>query len=79
MLHQSNQFLATAAPATRDDLLERMAQNGVPGGPINTLEELFSSDQVEAREMKVSVPHSAAASGRVDLIGNPVKFSKTPV
>jgi len=56
-----------------------MAQSGVPGGPINTLEELFSSDQIEAREMKVSVPHSAAASGRVDLIGNPVKFSKTPV
>ena len=29
--------------------------------------------------MRVSVPHSLAKSGTVDLIGNPVKFSLTPV
>mgnify|MGYP000224038089 CR=1 FL=1 len=63
----------------KDDLVQAMAQNNVPGGPINTLSEVFASDQVAAREMKISMPHSAAASGRVDLIGNPVKFSKTPV
>ena len=63
----------------KDELLEIMIENGVPGGPIYTLPEVFASDQVRAREMKVAVPHSQAASGSVDLIGNPVKFSKTPV
>lgn len=61
------------------DLLSAMQANGVPGGPIHTLSEVFDSDQVAARDMKVSVPHSQAADGAVDLIGNPVKFGKTPV
>jgi len=29
--------------------------------------------------MKISVDHASAGSGHVDLIGNPIKFSKTPV
>ena len=56
-----------------------MEQHGVPGGPINTLPDIFASEQVSAREMKISMPHSTAKNGTVDLIGNPVKFSKTPV
>lgn len=63
----------------KDDLIARLERAGVPGGPINTLPELFDSDQVAAREMKISVPHPAAGSGAVDLVGNPIKFSKTPV
>jgi crotonobetainyl-CoA:carnitine CoA-transferase CaiB-like acyl-CoA transferase len=63
----------------KDDLIARMEQVSVPGGPINTLPELFDSDQVAAREMKISVPHPVADKGAVDLIGNPIKFSKTPV
>ena len=54
------------------------AQN-VPCGPINDLAEVFGSDQVAARDMKISMDYPTAASGRVDLIGNPVKFSDTPV
>ncbi len=61
------------------DLIAAMQCDGVPGGPINTLSEVFASDQVAARGMKISVPHPAAAKGHVDLIGNPVKFSRTPV
>lgn len=63
----------------KQDLVAAMEASGVPGGVINTLPEVFDSDQVKAREMKISLPHPAAASGNVDLIGNPVKFSKTPV
>jgi len=51
----------------------------VPGGEINTLPEVFASEQVIARDMKISMPHPLAASGHVDLIGNPLKFSATPV
>ncbi|MDC0435349.1 CoA transferase [bacterium] len=63
----------------RDWLIEGMEAGGIPGGTINELDEVFASDQVIARDMKISVSHTSAASGSVDLIGNPVKFSKTPV
>lgn len=63
----------------RDWLIQGMEDNGIPGGPINNLEDVFNSDQVAAREMKISMAHPSAGSGKVDLIGNPVKFSKTPV
>lgn len=63
----------------KEDLVRAMEAAGVPGGPINTLSEVFASDQVEARGMKISMPDAHAASGAVPLIGNPVKFSKTPV
>ncbi|WP_350335885.1 CaiB/BaiF CoA transferase family protein [Coralliovum pocilloporae] len=64
---------------TRDALLAGLEERGVPGGPINTLSDVFASDQVEARDMKISVPHPLAEAGSVDLIGNPLKLSKTPV
>lgn len=63
----------------RDWLIAGLEANKVPGGPINRMDDVFASDQVAARQMKVSIPHPEAASGQVDLIGNPVKFSKTPV
>ena len=56
-----------------------MEANGIPGGPINTLADVFESDQVAARGMKISMPHPLSNTGYVDLIGNPVKFSKSPV
>ena len=70
---------AEIAKLTKTELLVKMGQLGVPGGPINTLPELFDSDQVTTREMIITIPHNTAKSGMVDLIGNPVKFSKTPV
>ncbi len=60
-------------------LVAAMEANNVPGGEINTVPEVFATDQVAAREMKISMPHPLAAKGHVDLIGNPVKFSATPV
>ena len=69
----------TLGTLERDWLIAQMEANKVPGGPINRLDDVFASDQVAAREMKISMPHPAAASGVVDLIGNPVKFSRTPV
>ncbi len=63
----------------KEPLITAMAVANVPGGEINTVAEVFASEQVAAREMKISMPHPLAASGSVDLIGNPIKFSKTPV
>ncbi len=64
---------------SKHDLVAAMDQNNVPGGSINTLPEVFASDQVAARGMKIEMPNPNTQSGKVDLIGNPVKFSKTPV
>jgi crotonobetainyl-CoA:carnitine CoA-transferase CaiB-like acyl-CoA transferase len=52
---------------------------GVPAGPINSLDSVFESAQVAARQMRIRLPHDSAGSGYVDLIGNPLKFSETPV
>ena len=63
----------------KDDVLSQMEQQGIPGGPINTIAEAFSSSQTKARDMLVTLPYQHAASGSVELIGNPIKFSKTPI
>ena len=52
---------------------------GVPAGPINSLDRVFASEQVSARQMRIRMPHEKAGSGFVELIGNPLKFSDTPV
>lgn len=62
----------------RDQLLAEMEKASVPGGPINTVPEVFAAEQTMARGMKIHMDHSQSPNG-VDLIGNPVKFSKTPV
>ena len=61
------------------ELLDALQKNGVPVGPVNTLSDVFSSEQVAARDMKITMSHPQAGSGSVDLIGNPLKFSKTPI
>ncbi len=63
----------------RDELLAAMEAAGIPGGPVNTVPEVFATDQVAARGMKITMPHPLSATGTVDLIGNPVNFSETPV
>ncbi|MFO1169624.1 MAG: CaiB/BaiF CoA-transferase family protein [Hyphomicrobiaceae bacterium] len=63
----------------RDDLIAGMEKAGIPGGPIYDLDDVFASDQVAARDMHIKVPHPLAATGSVDLIGNPIKLSRTPV
>jgi len=63
----------------RDDIIARLEEAGVPCGPVNRISDVFATEQVRARGMKISMPHPLAGSGTVDLIGNPVKFSATPV
>lgn len=45
-------------------------------GPVQTLDQVFSSDQVAARQMQIDME---AEPGPVHLIGNPLKLSRTPV
>ncbi len=56
--------------------LEKLADAGVPAGPINDLGEVYADPQVQAREMMVETEHPIA--GRVKNIGIPIKLSETP-
>lgn len=59
--------------------VEGLADLAVPAGPVNNLDQVFADPQVLARNMKVAMPYPGAKDGQVDLIGNPIKFSETPV
>lgn len=59
------------------DWLAALERLGVPAGPVHDLKAAFDSPQVAARDMRISLPHPLA--GEVALIGNPLKFSDTPV
>ncbi len=64
---------------TQKHWVEGLAGLAVPAGPVNTLDQVFADPQVLARDMKVSMPYRGSKDGKVDLIGNPIKFSQTPV
>ncbi|MBS8262339.1 CoA transferase [Roseibium polysiphoniae] len=62
---------------TAAEWIELLEREGVPCGPVNDLGSVFADPQVLARNMKISMPHEL--SGSVDLIGSPIRMSKTPV
>jgi crotonobetainyl-CoA:carnitine CoA-transferase CaiB-like acyl-CoA transferase len=67
---------ATVMKTTADwiALLENAA---VPCGPINDLAAVFADPQVLHRGLRVNLPH--AAGGSAPQVGNPIRFSATPI
>ena len=59
--------------------LEEMEKAGVPCGPVNDLAQTFADPQIRHREMAINMPHRVNQADGVDLIGNPLNFSDTPV
>ncbi len=57
--------------------LEQLAAAQIPAAPINTVEEAVNDAQTLARNMIVQLEHPALGMAR--SIGNPIKFSETPV
>jgi formyl-CoA transferase len=62
---------------TTAEWVKALEAAGVPCGPINNLKEVFEDPQVQARGMKIEMPHKTA--GKVPLIRGPMRFSETPV
>src|SRR5690606_23024624 len=50
--------------------------NGIPVGPINNLAQVFEHPQVQARGMRIDLPHPL--SGTVPQVASPIKMSRTP-
>ncbi|HEU4661034.1 MAG TPA: CaiB/BaiF CoA-transferase family protein [Pseudolabrys sp.] len=58
----------------RDDLLSKLEAQGVPAGPINNLEQVFSDPHVVHRGMKLELPSAAAKSGKIPGVRTPIVF-----
>jgi formyl-CoA transferase len=63
----------------RDRVIARLNAVKVPVGPIHTVAEALASDQARARGAVVSIPCEDVEGGEVRVLGNPLKFSRTPV
>lgn len=64
---------------TADYWLNAMEKANVPCGPVNDLAQTFADPQIQHREMAINIPHRANSKDGVNLIGNPLNFSETPV
>jgi crotonobetainyl-CoA:carnitine CoA-transferase CaiB-like acyl-CoA transferase len=65
------------AARTMRDWLESLERAGVPCGPINTVADVFADPQVQARGLKLDLPHPSI--GSVPSVANPIKYSATPI
>ncbi len=65
------------AALTTAEVIAGLEAARVPVGPVQTLPEVFATDQVEARGMALDM--ETGSGQRLPLIGNPLKLSATPV
>ena len=60
-----------------EEWIEMLEAAGVPCGPINSIDKVFEDEQVQARAMRVDLPHPRA--GTLPSIANPVRFTNAPI
>ena len=68
-------FKATRKQST-DHWVSVLSQYGIPIGPLNTIGQAVSQEQIAAREMITTVQHPIA--GDVTMAASPLKLSRTP-
>lgn len=57
--------------------LEALEKAVVPANPVNRIDQVFDDPQVQARGLRIELPH--AGGGSVPMVRNPLKFSATPL
>ena len=62
---------------TTAEWIAQLESQAVPCGPINRLADVFADPQVQARGMKIALPHPAF--GTVPGVANPIRLSASPV
>lgn len=65
----------TAQPVSH--WVRKLTDAGVPCGPIYSIDQVFQDPQVNARGMKIELPHPAA--GRMAMTASPIRMSATPL
>ncbi len=71
LIRQATVFKTTA------EWVMALERAGVPCGPINDVSQVFADPQVEARGLKVELPHPLG--GTVPQVASPIRLSGTPV
>ncbi|BAF88797.1 putative acyl-CoA transferase [Azorhizobium caulinodans ORS 571] len=61
------------------DLLAKLEAEGVPAGPINTLDEVFADPQVIARGLRIDMEAPDAAGGTVPGVRTPITIDGEPM
>jgi CoA:oxalate CoA-transferase len=61
---------------TKAEVVNTLADGGVPAAPVNNVAEMVADPQVQAREMFVELEHPIY--GPVKITGTPLKLSETP-
>jgi crotonobetainyl-CoA:carnitine CoA-transferase CaiB-like acyl-CoA transferase len=61
---------------TKSEVVETLANGGVPAAPVNNVAEMVVDPQVQAREMFVELDHPTY--GPMKTTGTPLKLSETP-
>ena len=56
---------------------EVLESHQVPYAPVNNMQEVFEDPQIKHRKMTLQMTHAEA--GRIDLVANPINFSRTPI
>jgi len=71
--------LIAAAMKTRTTAqwMQELEREGVPCGPINTIDEVFADEHVRHRGLRFDLPHAHAPS--VPQVANPIRFSRTDI
>jgi crotonobetainyl-CoA:carnitine CoA-transferase CaiB-like acyl-CoA transferase len=64
---------------TREALLAALEREGVPGGPINNVADVFADPQVAARGMRVDLPAPHVRGGAIPSVRSPFMLDGQPL
>ncbi len=62
---------------TTENWLDVLNHRGIPCGPINNIDQVFTDPQIQFRGMQQILNHPTA--GKVVSVGNPINLSATPI
>ncbi|MGU3496524.1 CaiB/BaiF CoA transferase family protein [Xanthobacteraceae bacterium A53D] len=70
---------ARMAAFGKADLLAKLEAEGVPAGPINTIDEVFADPQVIARGMRIDMAAPDAEGGSISGVRTPITIDGAPM
>ena len=70
---------ALTAKIPRAELLQKLEAAGVPAGPINDLEQVFSDPQVIHRGMRLDLKSEGAKAGTIPGVRTPIMIDGAPM
>jgi crotonobetainyl-CoA:carnitine CoA-transferase CaiB-like acyl-CoA transferase len=57
--------------------LDRLAEEGIPAGPINSIGQMFADPQVQHRKLRIELPREHI--GNIPGVACPIRLSEAPV